>query len=132
MSDTSLTPEEIKKNIELLRQKIKNQSNLLREKKQNEKNKKTISQSSIENHPMYKTLKNIDQSILNNSDSMNKMIETMASKFTNDSKQKKLYKRKVKDLLDKIKTDNKDEPKNIESSNNTEELIISKIEENKE
>jgi hypothetical protein len=112
MSDSLLTPEEIQKNREALKQKFKNQSDVLREKKQTEKDKKSISQNSIESHPMYQTLKNIDPAILNNLDSMNKMIETMASKFTNDSKQKKLYKRKVKDLLEKVKAESKiDSPK---------------------
>jgi len=134
MSDTTLTPEEIQKNIELLKQKFKNQSNALREKKQTEKDKKNNSQNSIENHPMYQTLKSIDPSILNNSDSMNKMIETMACKFTNDSKQKKLYKRKVKDLLDKLKTEPQkiENPKNELENGNKEEndvLKADKIEE---
>lgn len=120
----SITLEELQKNRDALKQKFKNQADALREKKNNEKDKKNNSQSSIENHPMYKTLKSIDPSILNNSDSMNKMIETMASKFTSDSKQKKLYKRKVKDLLDKIKSENKVEPKKIELDNEFKEDIM--------
>ena len=103
MSDIPLTPEEIEKNKEALRKRFQNQANLVREKKEAEKDKKSKSQTSLENHPMYQTLKNMDTSVLNNLDSMNKMIETMASKFTNDSKQKKQYKKKVKELLEQLK-----------------------------
>lgn len=107
MSDIPLTPEEIEKNREALRKRFQTQSNLVREKKEAEKEKKSKSQNSLENHPMYQTLKNIDTSVLNNLDSMNKMIETMASKFTNDSKQKKQYKKKVKELLEQLKSEQK-------------------------
>ena len=93
-----------------MRKRFQTQSNLVREKKEAEKEKKSKSQNSLENHPMYQTLKNIDTSVLNNLDSMNKMIETMASKFTNDSKQKKQYKKKVKELLEQLKSEQKNKP----------------------
>ena len=109
MSDVPLTPEEIEKNKEALRKRFQNQASLAREKK--DSNKKNPALNALHNHPMYETLKNIDPAILSNSDSMNKMIETMASKFTNDSKQKKLYKKKVKDLLEQVKNEQKSKVK---------------------
>jgi hypothetical protein len=122
MSDVPLTPEEIEKNKEALRKRFQNQASLAREKK--DSNKKNPALTALHNHPMYETLKNIDPAILSNSDSMNKMIETMASKFTNDSKQKKLYKKKVKDLLEQVKNEQKSKLKMEDKSKNNDNLKI--------
>ena len=119
MSDVLLTPEEIEKNKEVLRKRFQNQASLAREKK--DSNKKNPALTALHNHPMYETLKNIDPAILSSSDSMNKMIETMASKFTNDSKQKKLYKKKVKDLLEHVKNEQKSKVKVKADENNLED-----------
>jgi hypothetical protein len=140
MSDVLLTPDQIEKNKEALRKRFQNQASLARKKK--DSNKKNPALNALHNHPMYETLKNIDPAILSNSDSMNKMIETMASKFTNDSKQKKLYKKKVKDLLEQVKNEQKnkikvedksknddDNVKNISEDSNLDETISDLIEE---
>lgn len=121
MSDVPLTPEEIEKNKEALRKRFQNQASLSREKK--DSNKKNPALNPLHNHPMYETLKNIDPAILSNSDSMNKMIETMASKFTNDSKQKKLYKKKVKDLLEQVKNEQKSKIKIEDKSENDDDNL---------
>jgi hypothetical protein len=79
----------LKKKLEDKRSSIKNKKQPLITKEDNQINM-------LKNNPLFKNIENLDK------ESIKKIIDTVASSMTNDSKQKKNIKKQVEKLIDKM------------------------------
>jgi hypothetical protein len=100
-----LTKEEIEKNREALKKRFETAANKKKETKKETKKEDPKLQKLKEN-PMYEQLEKL---INTNPENMQKIINEMISKMTNDSKQKKNVKKQIKEMIEKIKEDKIDE-----------------------
>jgi hypothetical protein len=99
-----LTEEEIQKNRELLKKRFENAKN---KKKENSNVKKEDPKLlKLKQNPMFSELEKL---MASNPDDIQKMINIMVDKMTNDSKQKKNAKKQIKEMMEKIKPETSNE-----------------------
>ena len=96
--------ENIKNEIEIngieariaLKKKLEDKRNSIKNKKQPLITKEDNQINMLKNNPLFKNIENLDK------ESIKKIIDTVASSMTNDSKQKKNIKKQVEKLIDKM------------------------------
>ena len=98
--EEELTEEIIMKNREELKRRTNEKIAYMRNKRSSKNIKQESQIKALKENPLFK---NLD---LNNNTDIKKIIDNLASKMTNDSKQKKNIKKQMDKIIDKMKEQN--------------------------
>ena len=103
--EEELTEEIIMKNREELKRRTNEKIAYMRNKRSSKNIKQESQIKALKENPLFK---NLD---LNNNTDIKKIIDNLASKMTNDSKQKKNIKKQMDKIIDKMKEQNNNDEK---------------------